>query len=62
MNWETCCLPLKPGGLGMRNMVVQNSAYIMKLAYHFVTNTEKLWVRVLCAKYKVMETCPINMD
>lgn len=36
--------------------MVQNSSFLMKLAYHLVSNTDALWTRVLKAKYKFDST------
>lgn len=62
VKWETCCQPLLKGGLGLRRLVPQNTSYILKLAFSFVTKLDALWVRTLQAKYKIMDTCPSTID
>lgn len=39
------------GGLGFRNLKVLNKAYMMKLAWSLISDSEKLWVKVMKAKY-----------
>lgn len=62
VKWEDCCKSVLQGGVGMRQMFLQNTSYLMKLAFSFVTKIDALWVRVLCAKYKVVESCPKKID
>lgn len=47
VKWETCCKPILNGGLGMRKLVPQNVAYLIKLAYQLVNRKDSLWVRVV---------------
>lgn len=51
LKWDSLCQPKTHGGCGLRRMEDQNSAFLMKLAYGFVSDPDKLWVRVLRAKY-----------
>lgn len=44
--------PRPCGGLGIKNLVKQNEAFILKLCWNLVCNKEALWVRVLRHKYK----------
>lgn len=53
VKWDTCCKPLKEGGIGLRKLVPQNTSFLIKVAYNLVTKTNALWVRVLRSKYKV---------
>lgn len=62
VNWETCCQPLMRGGIGLKKLVPQNTAFMMKLAYQVVTKLDLLWVRILRSKYKLNEICPTKID
>lgn len=48
------------GGLGIRKLSVQNTTYVMKLAFQLVSKVDTLWVRVVRAKYKIIEICPAS--
>ncbi|KAL4383249.1 hypothetical protein GQ457_15G015390 [Hibiscus cannabinus] len=43
---------LKKGGLGFRDLHNNSKALLMKIGFALVSNEDKLWVRVLKAKYK----------
>lgn len=58
VRWDSCCMPLQKGGIGLRRLLSQNVSYLMKLAYCFVTKVDALWVWVLRSKYKVLDVCP----
>lgn len=45
------CLPKEEGGLGFRDLKVLNKAYMMKLAWCLAFEPEKLWVKIMKAKY-----------
>ncbi|CAN1145341.1 Putative ribonuclease H protein At1g65750 [Linum perenne] len=49
--WERVCLPKDAGGLGLKLSRLLNRAYMTKLAFGFFKYSDKLWVRVLQAKY-----------
>ncbi|CAN1181654.1 Putative ribonuclease H protein At1g65750, partial [Linum perenne] len=49
--WENVCKPKEEGGLGLKMARLLNRAYMMKLAFIFFQDPEKLWVRVLQGKY-----------
>ncbi|CAN1149058.1 Putative ribonuclease H protein At1g65750 [Linum perenne] len=51
VSWERICLPKEDGGLGLKMARVLNRAYIMKLAFLFMKDPERLWVKVLHTKY-----------
>ncbi|XP_052114169.1 uncharacterized mitochondrial protein AtMg00310-like [Arachis duranensis] len=53
VSWETMCKPKEAGGLALKNLERMNTAFIAKLCWEIVNNSESLWVRVLCNKYKV---------
>lgn len=33
VSWDKCCLPIKMGGLGIKNLVLLNKALLGKLAW-----------------------------
>ncbi|CAN1192177.1 Putative ribonuclease H protein At1g65750 [Linum perenne] len=51
ISWERICLPKEDGGLGLKMARVLNRAYMMKLAFLFMQDPERLWVKVLQNKY-----------
>lgn len=57
VKWESCCKPFSHGGLGLRRLVPQNESFLMKLTFQIVTKMDTLWVKVLCNKYKLADTC-----
>lgn len=49
--WNVICTPKIYGGLGLRQMQFINKALVSKLGWNFISNPNKLWVKVLRAKY-----------
>ncbi|CAN1170305.1 Putative ribonuclease H protein At1g65750 [Linum perenne] len=49
--WETICTPKEDGGLGLKLARQLNRAYLTKLAVNFIKDPDKLWVRIIHAKY-----------
>lgn len=49
--WRTICLPKKCGGLGIKNLKLMSAAFLAKLGWKLLTETEPLWVQILLAKY-----------
>ncbi|CAN1175298.1 Putative ribonuclease H protein At1g65750 [Linum perenne] len=49
--WETVCTPKEEGELGLKSARFLNRAYMNKLAFKFLQEPEKLWVKVLQSKY-----------
>ncbi|KAG8480346.1 hypothetical protein CXB51_024696 [Gossypium anomalum] len=45
-----------------KELVPNNTSYLMKLAYQIVTKPIELWVRVLRGKYKMVEACPHSIS
>ncbi|CAN1186582.1 Putative ribonuclease H protein At1g65750 [Linum perenne] len=43
VNWDTVYLPKKLGGLGLRKTKEMNDAYMMKLAWNLLKNSNELW-------------------
>ncbi|KAL4317972.1 hypothetical protein GQ457_18G007610 [Hibiscus cannabinus] len=50
--WESLKCDIDAGGLGIKDLDRQNQALLMKLGFELVVNTNKLWVKVLKAKYR----------
>nr|KYP77075.1 Putative ribonuclease H protein At1g65750 [Cajanus cajan] len=51
LTWETLCKPKDDGGLGLRESRKVNTAFMMKNCWALCSQPEKLWVRVVRAKY-----------
>ncbi|XP_028804491.1 uncharacterized protein LOC114759480 [Neltuma alba] len=51
VKWETMCQPKMCGGCGLKDIKKQNEAFLMKLAYTFISQQDLLWVKVMKAKY-----------
>ncbi|CAN1126120.1 Putative ribonuclease H protein At1g65750 [Linum perenne] len=51
VSWEHICKPKEEGGLGLKMARALNQAYMMKLAFMFFQEPDKLWVQVLQGKY-----------
>ncbi|CAN1140481.1 Putative ribonuclease H protein At1g65750 [Linum perenne] len=49
--WEKVCLSKEAGGLGLRLARQLNRAYITKLAFTFIKEKDKLWIKVMENKY-----------
>ncbi|KAH9783625.1 reverse transcriptase domain-containing protein [Citrus sinensis] len=51
VGWNKICMPKPKGGLGFKKLDVMNQALLMKLSWGVVSNSDKLWVKVICSKY-----------
>lgn len=51
VSWEKLCCLKADGGLGFRNLKVLIKAHMMKLAWSMISQTHKLWVRIMRAKH-----------
>ncbi|CAN1166153.1 Putative ribonuclease H protein At1g65750 [Linum perenne] len=49
--WDKVCSPKENGGLGLRLSRQLNRAFLTKLAFIFMKDKDKLWVKVLQHKY-----------
>ncbi|KAL4353784.1 hypothetical protein GQ457_06G020480 [Hibiscus cannabinus] len=52
VRWEVACKPIRNGGLGFRQLEFVNDSFLMKLGFQLIHDNNKLWVRVLRAKYR----------
>lgn len=51
LSWEKICTPKTHGGLGFKNLRKMNLAFLVKLGWLMLVDKEKLWVKILWAKY-----------
>ncbi|GMI94627.1 hypothetical protein HRI_003132000 [Hibiscus trionum] len=51
IKWDTLCLPRDLGGMGLVDVKVKNQALLNKWLWCFGTENDKLWRRVIVAKY-----------
>uniref|UniRef100_M1D673 Uncharacterized protein n=1 Tax=Solanum tuberosum TaxID=4113 RepID=M1D673_SOLTU len=51
VKWETLTLSSKQGGLGMRNLSIQNNCLLQKWLWRFCTEDGALWRRFIAGKY-----------
>jgi hypothetical protein len=54
VNWSVVCSPLQNGGLGFRNLCRFNQALLGKWLWHFATERDALWRKVVEVKYGSM--------
>lgn len=51
VNWDDMCRPKHQGGCGVKHLKDQNEAFLSKLAVSLLMDLDKLWVKVMRAKY-----------
>lgn len=51
ISWETMSKPVEVGGLGFRRLRLTNEAFMIKLGWGLMTNSEALWAKVLLHHY-----------
>ena len=51
VSWDRVCQPKLNGGLGLRPAKDTNNAFLMKLSWEMVSNSQALWVEILKSKY-----------
>ncbi|CAN1783234.1 Putative ribonuclease H protein At1g65750 [Linum perenne] len=49
--WDKIYLPKEKGGLGIKSARLLNRAYLTKLAFLFLKDKDRLWVRIIQHKY-----------
>ena len=51
MKWETMLLSKKDGGLGIRNLRLQNESLRLKWLWRYINEDKALWKEVIVSKY-----------
>jgi len=49
--WDKICRPKKLGGLGLRKTSAINTAFVAKLSWKFLTQSNNYWVQQMRVKY-----------
>ncbi|GMJ10780.1 hypothetical protein like AT3G24255 [Hibiscus trionum] len=62
VSWENMRKPLMDGGMGFKDLSVQNNAFLMKVGFEILTQPSKLWVKVIKEKYGWRETVPSSIN
>ncbi|KAL1105666.1 hypothetical protein V6Z11_D04G148900, partial [Gossypium hirsutum] len=62
IKYDECCQLIKIGGLGLRNLSVQNKLFLLKLDFHLLIKTDDLWVKILRSKYRICGVLPNSID
>jgi len=57
INWDSICLPVNYGGLGVRRMREFNLSLLEKWCWRLLGKKEELWYRVLKARYGEVGGC-----
>lgn len=55
------CLPIKEGGIGVRNLEEVQSSLFMKFGWNLLT-TENLWTKFFKAKYVKLGHVALSID
>ncbi|GMI88940.1 hypothetical protein HRI_002563300 [Hibiscus trionum] len=61
VKWEVVQQPVDCGGLGFHDVGKQNSAFLMKLGFQLVRDDDRLWVKILKAKYRWFGVMPLHL-
>ncbi|GMI87280.1 hypothetical protein like AT3G24255 [Hibiscus trionum] len=61
VSWDVMQQPMEDGGMGMKDLGRQNEAFLMKVGFELVMNSDKLWVRVLRDKYSWQGGVPASI-
>lgn len=56
VSWDLITIDRKDEGLGIKDIIKHNEAFIMKLYWKFLNNSTALWVCVLRCKYRCLTT------
>lgn len=51
VEWNLIYEPKHKGGLGIKPATLVNAGYMAKLVWHFLSNPDSLWAKVLCFKH-----------
>ena len=47
VKWEKVCLPKLAGGLGVKNLRIQNISLLMKILFKFMSHKDIPWVQLI---------------
>ncbi|XP_060190615.1 uncharacterized protein LOC132619869 [Lycium barbarum] len=61
VNWEEVTVNKKEGGVGIRDMKMQNRSLMMKWLWKFATTDNMLWKEVISAKYGIENSWMTNV-
>ncbi|KAL4379818.1 hypothetical protein GQ457_02G032950 [Hibiscus cannabinus] len=61
VRWEDVQSPMAVGDLGFHDMGRFNQAFLMKIGFQLIIESNKLCVQMLRAKYKVVEVVPVQL-
>lgn len=51
ISWHKICKPMEEGGLGIMDINLFNKALVMKTVWQVAANEERLWIKIMKAKY-----------
>lgn len=51
VRWSDICQPKENGGLSIRSLNENNAAFLMKLCWNLISNSDALRVKILRGKY-----------
>ncbi|KAI8548067.1 hypothetical protein RHMOL_Rhmol07G0243600 [Rhododendron molle] len=57
VKWELITKKKEFGGLGVKNLMIQNLALLAKWWWRFYKDSDSLWVKVVKSKYKLEQSC-----
>lgn len=58
INWDIACLPKDDGGVSLQSITKKNTTLGVKLVWRMYQHPEKLWCKVMNAKY--LDTTDLN--
>ena len=50
-SWDSICTPKNVGGLGIKKIADMNQAFVTKMTWDVVNNSDKMWVIAFKKKY-----------
>ncbi|XP_058185636.1 uncharacterized protein LOC131302861 [Rhododendron vialii] len=57
VKWEVICKKKENGGLGVKNLLIQNLSLLAKWWWRFNSEPDSLWVKVIRGKYNLDHNC-----
>ncbi|GJN32817.1 hypothetical protein PR202_gb21348 [Eleusine coracana subsp. coracana] len=62
VSWERACLPKKDGGLGVRDLSLQNTCLLLKLLHRVHDTTDSAWARWIKAEFGGPLDAPVHNE